>query len=471
MPRAVVPAAVGLGAFLFASAPRTWPEDWDGVGFVHSVARFDMARFAPHPPGYPVWVAAAKLARAIAPSSMVAATSVSILSGVLVGIFSGLALRCLYVARGHVAPWLGATAALITPLAWRSATVVGTEGLALACAAAAGWGLSLQNARMRDGAIVVGIAAGLGLGVRLSWAPIFVGVVVLAAMRGVRGARGWGALAFVAALAAWAVPLLVLVGPRTLALLYRAHLGGHATRWGGTALTDPHRAASLARDVVVDGFGGGEDLLGLCLGVLLAVASGRALLVWRRRGFPGVGYAVVVLAYLAWIAVGQNLREEPRHVVPVVVAVAVAIACALAATRAWTLFACAWLALLGLRTSSDALARRSIPPASASLVLFTRASSHASPGAMAFGARSARFFELDPEDARRGRPAATLGDVLVGMGRVDPRPARILVTDELEGLDRSPYPLVEVAHPCRPARLDRRRACLTIFELQVPRSR
>ena len=39
---------------------------------------------------------------------------------------------------------------------------------------------------------------------------------------------------------------------RALVALYTTHLGGHATRWGGTALTDPHRASSLARDNVYD---------------------------------------------------------------------------------------------------------------------------------------------------------------------------------------------------------------------------
>jgi hypothetical protein len=391
---------------------------------------------------------------------MAAATAVSIASAVLLGVLVRAALR----GASPVAAWLGAAAALVTPLAWRAGTVVGTEGLALACAAGAAWGLSMQTARVRAGAIVVGVATGIGLGVRLSWAPLLLGLLVVALVRSPWSARGWGAAAFVAAVLAWLVPLVVVVTPRTLASLSTTHLGGHATRWGGTALTDPHRASSLARDLFVDGFGAGVDPLGVTLGALLVVVSVRALFVWRQREFPGVGPLLAVLAYLGWIAVGQNLREEPRHVLPVVVAVAVAIACALATDRTWTLVLSAWLALLGVRTAGDALVRRSIPPAPAQLVLLTRAS----PGALAFGARSARFFDLYPEDARLGRPAATLGDVSLGIGRVDPKPTVVYVTDELEGLDHSPYPLHEVLQPCRPARLDRRRPCLTVYELRLP---
>jgi hypothetical protein len=454
--RPAIPVAIALLALLVLSAPRGWPEDWDGVGFVLAVRRFDMARFAPHPPGYPVWVLVAKAAALVLPSAMAAASAVSIASGVILCALVHGTLR-----RRPVAAWIGAAAAIATPLAWRAATVVGTEGLTLAFAAASAYGVSLQAESPRRGALVVGVAAGLGLGVRLSWAPLFLGVLVVALAR---GERRWCVASFFAAVAAWLVPLVVVVSPRPLAALYLTHLGGHATRWGGTALTDPDRASSLARDLVVDGFGAGSDPLGIALGALLAVLAARALVVWRRRGFPGVSSALAVLAYVAWIAVGQNLREEPRHVVPVVVALTVAIAIGAATTRAWTLVACAWLALLGVRAGSDAIVRRSTPPASASLVLLTRAS----PDTLAFGARSARFFDLDPSDARLARPAATLGDVLVGLGRVDRLPARILVTDELEGLDRSPYPLVEVARPCRPARLDRRRPCLGIFELRLP---
>ncbi|MDB4995781.1 MAG: hypothetical protein JWM74_3213 [Myxococcaceae bacterium] len=458
-----IPVAIALAALLVLAAPRGWPEDWDGVGFVLSVRHFDMARFQPHAPGYPVWVFVAKAVALVLPSAMAAATAVSIASAVLLGVLVLASLR----STSPQAAWLGAAAALVTPLAWRAGTVVGTEGLALACAAFAAWGLSMQTARARAGAIVCGVAAGIGLGVRLSWAPLFLGLLVVALVRGARGARGargWGALGFVGAVLSWLVPLVIVVSPRALVALYTTHLGGHATRWGGTALTDPHRASSLARDLFVDGFGAGDDPLGLALGLVLAVVSCRALFVWRQRGFPGVGQALAVLAYLVWIAVGQNLREEPRHVVPIVVAVAVAIACALATSRVWALVACAWLALLGVRTATDGLARRSIPPPPASLVLLTRAT----PGAMAFGARSARFFDLHPDDARLGRPAATLGDVSLGIGRVDPKPAVVFVTDELDGLDRSSYPLIEVLHPCRPPRLDRRRPCLTVYELRLP---
>jgi len=49
---------LALAALLAAASP--WPSDWDGVGFARSVHDFDLARWQPHAPGYPVFVLAAR---------------------------------------------------------------------------------------------------------------------------------------------------------------------------------------------------------------------------------------------------------------------------------------------------------------------------------------------------------------------------------------------------------------------------
>ena len=72
-------ALAGLGALV---AP--WPADWDAVGFVAAVTRFDLARFAPHAPGYPVYVLAARLAHLVARDPVRACGLASALGGALV---------------------------------------------------------------------------------------------------------------------------------------------------------------------------------------------------------------------------------------------------------------------------------------------------------------------------------------------------------------------------------------------------
>src|SRR4029450_10214842 len=66
--------------------PRCPPaslEDVDSINFALGVQRFDVAQHQPHPPGYPVFIAAAKGARALVGSDARALGALSIVSGAL----------------------------------------------------------------------------------------------------------------------------------------------------------------------------------------------------------------------------------------------------------------------------------------------------------------------------------------------------------------------------------------------------
>ena len=191
-------ALAAYGALLRASAPR-WPDDWDGIGFVESIADFDLARFQPHPPGYPVYVALLRLAAVLTRDSH---------ERVHPG-RGGERRRDRGARRGRepadCEPRAAIAAAImvgVTPLVWRSNSGVGSEAPALTCAAACAWGLLACRAGRRAGPVVLGLACGLGLGVRLSWAPAYLAVLVLTPRGGRR--RAWIAVA--AATLAWSVP-------------------------------------------------------------------------------------------------------------------------------------------------------------------------------------------------------------------------------------------------------------------------
>ncbi len=66
-------------ALLVASAPAN-ADDWDGIGFLASVDRFDMVRFSPHAPGYPVYVAALRVAHMLVRDPLAAAYVIAIVS-------------------------------------------------------------------------------------------------------------------------------------------------------------------------------------------------------------------------------------------------------------------------------------------------------------------------------------------------------------------------------------------------------
>lgn len=468
-------ALAAYAALLVASAPA-WPDDWDGVGFVESIGDFDLARFHPHPPGYPVYVAMLRAAAVLARDPMRACILVAAVSGACAAAMLWAAARR---ASGEQAAWAVAVVAAVAPLAWRACSGVGSEAPALACAAACAWAVveSREQPSRKDtkeiglDCAVLGVAAGLGLGVRLSWAPIYVAALVLAPSAGRLRAWAWaGGAAF-----AWVVPMVAVVGPSRLAALMTAHVAGHAERWGGTIVTDPGpaRLVWLARDVAVDGLGMGGDVLGVAITGAFALAAAQAICAWRAAGWRGWKPAAVALApYLAWIALGQNLRAQPRHALPVVVALAAGLALPAARSARARAVVGALALLVTVRAALDAHARRTVPPPGQQLVELARAQAPAARPAV-FGAASVRFFELG-ELAGRAFPAGSLGDVQLRLTRLDALPARVWVTSEVDGARTpeerraAPWPLVQVATLCRPPRIDRRMPCIDVFDWKLP---
>jgi hypothetical protein len=467
--RAIAGLTLGAYAALLSATAPPWPDDWDGVGFVASVRDFDLARFQPHPPGYPVYVALLHVAAAAGGPPMRACVFVAVASGVV-----ALALACDAARRvaGERAAWAMATLVAVAPGVWRACSGVGSEAPALACAAACAWGLTPacggdveSRERRRAGAIVLGLGAGLGLGVRLSWAPLY--VAALAVAPSARRASAWGTAAAVCA--AWAVPFVAWIGPARLADLYAAQFAGHAARWGGSIVTEPGRVrvSWLARDVLVDGLGAGSDPLGLLTGALLAVAALLALAAWRVGRWRGLGGAIAVcVPYVVWIGLGQNVRDQPRHALPLVALLAAGLALPAGRSRGALLVAGALTMAASIRTAADAYARRTIAPPGQQLLELVRRQS--SPDRLVvFGGASVRFFETT-ELASSAFAAESLGDASMALTRIDALPTRVWVTSEVGGLNDSRSALEPVATLCRPLRLDRRMPCLDVYAWRLP---
>jgi hypothetical protein len=455
-------AALGAYAVLLALTAPAWPDDWDGVGFIEAVQRFDLARFQPHPPGYPVYVALLRLAALAVRDAMRAGIVVAVASGVVAVAFAWSAARA---AIGERAAWAVAVLVAATPLAWRACSGIGSEAPALACLAACAWGVVRARRPGWAGAIVLGVGVGLGLGVRLSWAPVYLAALVLAPV----GARLRAGVVAAASAVAWLAPLVTIVGAGRLYALTAAHLSGHAGRWGGTVVTEPGpvRLRWLARDVLADGLGVGVDALGIAVGLAVVVALAIAVVEWRRARWRGWrSAALVVIPYLAWIALGQNLRDQPRHALPVVVALAAGLALSAAQSRRALWAVGALGVLIATRTSLDAHARRTIPPPGVQLVALARAQPSAD-RLDVFGVSSVRFFETT-ELSDRAFTAGSLGDVQMRLTRLAALPSRVWVTDEVEGLRGSPWPLEHEATLCRPPRIDRRAPCLDVYAWKLP---
>ena len=465
-----------LGAYavaLWASAPA-WPDDWDGVGFVESVTDFDLARFRPHPPGYPAYVALLRLAAFFVRDPMRACVVVSVLSGAVAMLLVWDASRRM---AGRWAAWALVTWVGVLPMVWRTCSGVGSEAPALACTAACAWGLAVRRTTDEAAetaatgfrwaqALALGLGVGLGLGVRISWAPVYVAALLLAPREW--RARVWGL----------GVCRVRRCGrcrsPPSSVRRSSWRFARSTSRVTRNDVEEPSRPSRvvgawywLLRDILVDGLGAGTDFLGLAIGALTFASIVAALAAWGAAGWRARGQmALVVGPYLVWIFLGQNLRDQPRHVLPILVLLAAALAFrASRSPRAFGIL-CSLALLVAMRTTRDALDRKRIPPTGEQLVALVREQPKKERIAV-FGVRSTRFFELT-ELAGTAFTANALGDVQLQLSRSSQLPSRVWVTSEVERTGDPRWPLSRVATLCRPSRLGRVAPCIDVDEWKVP---
>jgi len=209
-------AAVLAALFLAAHLPflPASLEDLDSINFALGVRHFDVAHHQPHPPGYPLFILAAKAAHAVIPSEAKALGALSAIAGAL----SVFALFALFRAiEPEAAEWRAALATLVAataPMYWFTASrpLSDMPGLAASLAVQA---LTLTAATpARLGAASFLAAFGTGLRSQVAW--LTVPLLALSVARWPRAERGPAAATSIAAFVLggllWGIPLVVLTG-------------------------------------------------------------------------------------------------------------------------------------------------------------------------------------------------------------------------------------------------------------------
>jgi hypothetical protein len=437
------PAALYLAA-VFLYAQKTLGDGYDGVGFVLALQKFDLERFAPQPPGYPLFVALGRLCHALGHAcchawEMTPAVALAVVNALLLGAGIAAGAAAIRKAAGAPAGWLFLGLFTLSPLAFALgiATLSDGAGLGVLLLALGCFALNSPAALCASGALI-----GMALGIRPTYAPLALLLFLLLAIP-----SRWRALLRIGAcmtlaVLGWLIPFLILIGPKTLWLLSRAHLQGHLSLYGGTLESDPEVLARLS-----------AMLTGLCeasfgrfsafCGLLAAGLCGAALWVRPPRAMPPAarrlcGYLLSGLsAYLLFALLAVSVRGHGRHLLPAVAGlfalVATLLGPALSVSRqpGRAAFAVGIALLFGLLGSGSISAIRAFrqPSPGASLAEYVVA--QYPKGTLLYGASGARYLDL-----RWGSGSAhqTLyfGDVIVEAERMNHLPREVLVTSEVQ---------------------------------------
>jgi hypothetical protein len=319
-------AALAVTLLLALRLPFLPPalDNTDSVNFDLGVHDYDPGAFQPHPPGYPVYIFLAKGVHGVLASD---AASLGVLSAVL-GAISLVPLFALMrtLLRQTGAPAWGASLAclltLFNPTVWFNSVRPMSDVTAFFVITAAQCLLVAplldEDARWPRRRLVwlLGVAlAGLSPGVRLQaiWS---IGPLLLYGVWRVRAWRSATALIFMAAVAAWVVPMLILSGGparylQSLSLLIGGALPGEPIF---SRLTLNHAAARVADTLLApwqEPILGGVILCAAGAGAVVLAASNRRLL------------ALISLLFAPYAIYHYLLQDTTavRYTIPVIPAV------------------------------------------------------------------------------------------------------------------------------------------------------
>lgn len=339
----VVGAAIALAHV--AALPQTL-EDLDSVNFALGVDTFDVSRHQPHPPGYPVYIAAAKVSDvvigAVRPGwsrDRRAAVALAIWS-VIAGVAALWVMTALWSAIG-LTPTQSALAAILaaaSPLFWLTSSrpLTDVPGLVIGMAVQVGLVRGLRLVRQQPDVMPASwwwaaVGAGLAIGVRTQtmW---LTGPLLCWCAGELAGAGRWrDAGRLIAAAAAgvlvWFIPMLAVVGGWSA---YMSALGAQgAEDFVGVEMLATNPSWSLLAEAIGRSFRTPWLHETLATVVLILAGLGLVRLLGRSRRV----LALMLLAFWPYCVFHLTFQETAtiRYSLPMVAPVAALVITALSA--------------------------------------------------------------------------------------------------------------------------------------------
>jgi len=303
----IVLAAAAIAVLHLASLPRTiW--EYDESLFALAVESYRPLLHHPPPPGYPLYIALAKLA-ALFTDPFRALIAISVVATIAGFVFWVLAFRTI---AGENAAIIAALLLFSSPSVLISGVLPQSDAGALALFAAAAWACSIQGAGRRGQAELAALLCALCIGWRLQFSiavvPMF--LVALMLMKTWRD-RLAATTVFGVACLAWLVPLVAATGgPES----YWKWLSGQAAYYAAhdadlsrSGLSTSHIALRFVAHPW------GPKWLSL---PLLALAAGGAVYATLKRNARILPLAAGCLVYLTFAATTMDPADAVRYAIP-----------------------------------------------------------------------------------------------------------------------------------------------------------
>ena len=298
-------------------------DDLDAINFALGVRDFDVSRHQPHPPGYPLFIAAAKLSTATLNQLGVPAADargLALLSAVSGALLIPALFALFRALDGDVHhAWWATLLTVASPLVWFTAfrPLSDVAGLAAVVFAQALLIRSIMGAPALRHLVAGALLAGLAIGIRAQTFTLTLPLLTLALVlpgvaRGLR-ARVIAVAALAAGVAVWVVPLLIASGGPGRYLAALGQQGGED--FGGVVMFWNFPTIGVGLSALRHTFVSPWASMPLALVVWVAAAAGVAA-VARIRPLAMI-VAVMTLPY----AVFHLLFHEPvtvRYALPLV---------------------------------------------------------------------------------------------------------------------------------------------------------
>jgi len=202
-----------LWVALVAGGVRPYTFEFDSANYTLGVLDYDVANGQPHPPGYPLWILAAKGIAWFVGDPRVALS-------LLAALFVAAAVACFFgLARKRLGSWgalVGAACLAFSPPVLLYSSVQATYGVDLLASCLLGWLVALvlegDDSRIVPALAAAAVLAGFRQTGVVFLAPILAAAVVATLRRGAYRKLAIGMAAASLLAAAWALPTARLIG-------------------------------------------------------------------------------------------------------------------------------------------------------------------------------------------------------------------------------------------------------------------